>query len=104
MKVYVAGPLNGTDGFAYLKNLARMYQVALQIHRLGHAVFIPGADVLLALLHGDFGPEDAYDRSLEWLRVSDCIFVIAPSPHVNLEIDEAKRLGKPIYTELEELI
>jgi hypothetical protein len=101
-KVYVAGPLNA-DACGYITHLHKMFDVALQIHRMGHAPLVPGADFLMGFFAGDFKYADYMESNMAWLRVADCVFVIAQSPGVKKEIAEAEKLGIPVYYRLEDL-
>ena len=102
MRIYVAGPLNA-DACGYIKNLSKMYRVGLAIHCMGHSPFIPGADVLLGLMAGDFEYADYFNANTEWLKVSDAVFVIASSPGVEQEVAIAEDLQIPIYHRLEDI-
>ena len=104
IKVYVAGPLNGPDASSYIENLSKMLKVARDIRRLGFAVFVPGQDFLLGLIDGNFDYSDYFHNGIEWLRVSDFLFVINLSPGVKKEIKVAKKLGIPIVRSIDELL
>jgi len=104
IKVYVAGPLNGPDAPSYIENLSKMLKVARDIRRLGFAVFVPGQDFLLGLIDGNFDYSDYFHNGIEWLRVSDFLFVINLSPGVKKEIKVAKKLGIPIVHSIDELL
>jgi len=104
IKVYVAGPLNGPDAPSYIENLSRMLRVAKDIRRLGFAVFVPGQDFLLGLIDDKFDYSDYFHNGIEWLRVSDILYVIDLSPGVKQEMKLAKKLGIPIVHTIDELL
>ena len=105
MKIYVAGPLSSPSTLGYIRNLATMLTTAIQLHRMGHAVYVPGLDFLFALVGAAIGSaftlQDMYELNYPWLDACDAVFVIAPSPGVEKELARAK--GKPIYTDMEDI-
>jgi len=104
IKVYVAGPLNGPDAPSYIENLSKMLKVARDIRRLGFAVFVPGQDFLLGLIDGHFDYSDYFHNGIEWLKVSDILYVIDLSPGVKQEMRVAMKLRIPIAHSIEDLL
>lgn len=71
--IYVAGPLND-DSCGYIQNLSNMNKEALLLKKNGFAVYIPGNDIILGLLAGNFTYEDYFDNSIEIMKKCDGIY------------------------------
>jgi hypothetical protein len=115
IKVYVAGAYSDTNVLGVLKNIGRGEYWAAKLFMEGFAPFTPWHDKEFVIQHWDkdFTVKMFYDYSMEWLRVSDVVFII-PN-HEGLrnwqdsngtldEIGEAKRLNKPIFYTLADLL
>lgn len=74
-RCYVAGALNSDNAIGYIHNLHRMITNSEKVRKIGFAVFVPGIDILLGVVHGDWQYEDYFDNSQPWLDVSDCLYV-----------------------------
>ena len=107
MKIYVAGPLSSPTTVGYLRNMARMVSVAVELWRMGHAPYIPALDFLFAIVASvkevPLTLEDLYELNYPWLEACDAVFMIAPSPGTDLEVARARKLGIPVYTTFEEI-
>lgn len=104
-RVYVAGKLNDMS-CDYIKNLSEMIRFANEIRELGHAVFVPGLDILAGLVSGKMTYKDYFNNNVEWLKVSDAMFVVPGSDKsrgTQEEIVIALHLGIPVIYNLEEL-
>lgn len=73
------------------------------MRKAGFAPFVPALDLLLGVINGDLGEEDFRETGMEFLEVCDAMLVVSWSWGVQKEIEEAWRLGIPIYYSLEEL-
>lgn len=106
-KVYVAGRLNDM-AIDYIKNLHRMIVLANQARADGFSVYVPGLDVLQALVHGDFNYRDCFDNSQPWLMASDAILVVEEghrtSKGTQREIETAKRHDIPVFFDLKAMV
>jgi len=97
-KIYIAGALN-SDAVGYIRNLHRMISYSNKLRRKGYSVFVPGLDILMGLLDGDFDYKDYFENSQPWLAVSDIMFVCPgweSSKGTVKEIESAKELGIPV--------
>lgn len=105
IKVYIAGKLN--DGVEnYIENLSYMLKEAEKVRKLGFSVFVPGMDFLLGVVAGDLKYEDYFINNIEWLKVSDCVYVLDNWHNSNgtkEEIKIAKELGIPVFYNLGDL-
>jgi hypothetical protein len=109
MRVYVAGPYSSDNVLGVLSNIRKGNYVAYQLLQLGFAPFSPWLDHLFVLMDftNDLKVVDFYEYSIQWLRVSDVIFVQGDwqtSKGTKAEIIEAERLGIPIFFDLTKLV
>jgi hypothetical protein len=112
--VLVAGPYrSGTDGDPQrvAANVEAMTRVALQLYRRGHLPVMgewfalplieqaervePGVDHDEAIFHA------IAERVLA--RCDACLRIGGPSTGADRMVEKARRLGKPVYTDIEQL-
>ena len=90
-------------------SIGRAVKVGIEIAKLGHYPFVPHTDVLLAIMsNGELPLKYYYNASLEWLKVSNAIFIfdtadIMNSEGVRTEYLYALKYGIPVYTKLEDI-
>jgi hypothetical protein len=114
LKIYVAGAYSDTNVLGVLRNIGRGEYWASQLFMRGYAPFTPWHDKTFVIQNWkeDFTVDQFYNYSMEWLKVSDAVFIV-PN-HVGLkdwgdskgtlkEIEEAKHLGIPVFYSLKEL-
>lgn len=99
--VFVAGPCDGPD---ILANVTRAVEVSdMIVAGTGAVTFIPH----LAVLHQLISPRTRADWlawGLELLARCDALYRIdGPSPGADAEVDEAVRLGIPVFWSMVEL-
>ena len=113
-KIYIAGAYSANNVLQVLKNIGRGEEYAAEIFRAGYAPFTPwhDKDFVIKSWHFDFNVEMFYQYSIEWLKVSDALFVV---PNVSglmdwqeskgtlKEIEIAKEIGIPVFYSLDEL-
>lgn len=109
MKVYVAGPYSADNVLGVLSNIRKGNTVAYELLQMGFAPFSPWLDHLFVFMDStnDLTVNDFYEYSLEWMRVSDVIFVQgewANSKGTKAEIEEAERLGIPVFYDRTKLV
>jgi len=115
IKVYVAGAYSDNNVLGVLKNIGRGEYWASELFMKGFAPFTPWHDKTFVIQNWDkdFTVNQFYDYSMEWLRVSDVVFII---PNANglrdwelssgtlKEIEEANVLNIPVCYNLYELL
>ena len=97
--VYVAGKLNAM-AVDYIKNLHKMFKMADAIRREGFAVYVPGLDILLGILTGNFEYDDYFLNSQPWLAKADYMYVLPNSESssgTQREIALAKEKRIPVF-------
>lgn len=96
---YIGGALNDM-ACDYIKNMHQMIKWSEKIRLLGYAVFVPGIDFLIGIVHGDWGYKDYFDNSQAFLVASKIMF-IAPgwkeSKGTAREIITARKYNIPIF-------
>ena len=96
---YIGGALNAMAN-QYVKNLHNTIIWAEKIRQLGYAVFIPGMDFLLGVVHGTLGYEDVFNNSQAFLRTAKIMFVCPgweKSKGTAKELDVAHHYNVPIF-------
>lgn len=106
LRVYVAGPYSSDNVMGVFKNMRNGIKKSMDLFTYGFAPFVPWLDYQFCFI--DFNQEltiqDFYEYSMEWLRVSDVLFVQGSwfeSKGTIAEIAEAEKLEIPVYYELD---
>lgn len=78
IKVYVAGPYSAYNVVDVLKNIGRGEKACAELFKEGFAPFCPWHDKSFVINRPEdsFSVKQFYDYSIEWLRVSDCVFLL----------------------------
>jgi hypothetical protein len=110
LRVYIAGALSGcspvkerkpsTVVVDYLRNVHAMCKAATTVRQMGHSPFVPALDLLLGTSTGKWDEEMYRGLSMDWLEVSDCVYVISESTGVERECVRAEELGIPVFRTL----
>jgi len=112
MKIYIAGALSSKEKtqrdptkvvIDYIQNVHKMCLAASEVRKRGHYPFVPGIDLLLGLVIGNWKEEDYRETGMEFMKVCDALLVISDSWGVQEEIKEAKKRGLKIFYSIEEL-
>ena len=114
LKIYVAGAYSDTNVLSVLRNIGRGEYWSSQLFMRGFAPFTPWHDKTFVIQNWkeEFTVDMFYDYSMEWLKVSDAVFVVpnqvglkdwGDSKGTLKEIEEAKRLGIPVFYSIKEL-
>jgi hypothetical protein len=114
LKIYVAGAYSESNVLGVLKNIGRGEEWAAKLFMEGFAPFTPWHDKTFVIQHWrlNFSVQDFYDYSMEWLSVSDAVFVVKnyeglknwqDSKGTLAEIEKAKELNIPVFFKYEDL-
>lgn len=78
LKIYVAYRYSADNVLDVLHNIGKAIEVGKQLAKKGHSPFIPHLDCLLAIydFKGEIDLDYYYNCSMDWLKVSDAIFVV----------------------------
>jgi len=109
LKIYIAGRYSADNIIDGLRNIGRGRKVAAELFELGFAPFAPWWDASFILDNpdGEYSKQMFYDASLEWMKVSDAVFVISgvdDGGGVDSEIETADKLHIPVFNELKDLL
>ena len=97
MRVYIGGPLSGSNHIDYLKNVHKMIEVGDELRRLGFSVYLPCLDLLLGIYAGDMEYKDYQSLNAEWVSVAEALLVIDHSPGTDAEIMIAASYKIPVF-------
>ena len=108
LRVYVAGAYSDTNVLRVLKNIGRGQYWSSRLFMKGLAPFSPWFDKEFVIQNWeqDFRVEDFYEYSIEWLKVSEAVFVVPnidgmknweDSGGVKEEIEIAKECKIPVF-------
>ena len=78
MRIYVAGAINANNVIAVMNNIKLGIYMGAQIIELGHSPFVPHLDYQFQFFK-DLTIEDYRRYSMDWLEVSDIVFVLPES-------------------------
>jgi len=108
-RVYVAGAYSADNVITVLDNMRIGMRVATEILLKGYSPFAPWFDFHFQLMlreNESLTVEDYYKYSIDWLEVSDVLYVLPNSEHskgTQAEIEFAKKNNIPIIYDINEL-
>ena len=108
LKIYCAGKYSANNVIDVARNIGRGRKVVAELFELGFAAYSPWADFAFIVDNpeGNYTKQMFYDASLEWLEVSDAVYVISGKGDgggVDAEIKTAEELGIPVFYRYDEL-
>ena len=106
-RIYIAGPITAPTDDMMQANVQRGLNACIVILKLGHAPFCPHLSYYLGVSASELGTEITWDENIqwddEWLKQSDSLYYIAPSPGADIELERAWNRGLKIYRSLSEI-
>jgi len=108
MRVYVAGAYSADNVMDVLRNIGRGQHYAAKLFMLGYSHFCPWHDkeYVFANWSEEISVGKFYKYSIDWLAVSDIVFVVPgweKSQGTKAEITKARELNIPVVYSLKEL-
>lgn len=107
LKLYIAGPYTAPTEQQRMANVNAAIDAAIAAYRKGHFPFIPHlthfVDVRAKQSSLPLQWEDYIRWDLVWLNECDAVLCLGGSRGADLELDAAKRLGKRIFSSVDEL-
>jgi hypothetical protein len=107
LKIYIAGPYSAETYEQRRRNVNIAIDASFIVLSKGHFPFIPHlthfVDERAKELSIDLKWEDYIRWDLVWLRLCDGFLYLAGSRGADLELQEAKNLGKIIFYSIEEI-
>lgn len=115
IKVYVAGAYSDDNVLGVLKNIGRGEYWASKLFQMGFAPFTPWHDKEFVVSNWDsnFTVAMFYNYSIEWLKASDCVFIVPnvkgmknweDSKGTLEEINIANKKNIPVFYDVEDLL
>lgn len=107
LKIYIGGPYSAETSEQRKKNVNIAIDASFTILSKGHFPFIPHlthfVDERAKELNIDMKWEDYIRWDLVWLRLCDGFLYLAGSRGTDIELQEAKALGKVVFYSIEEV-
>ena len=101
MLIYVAGPYTGSSRLEIDQNVNRAIDHGIEVFNKGHFPYVPHLTDLIDKRAREVGMEMSWHDFMAWdapwLRICDAILFIGESKGANIELEEAKLLGKTIF-------
>lgn len=99
--IYVAGPYTGSDRKEIDRNVNKAIDVGIEIFHKGHFPYVPHLTDLVDKRATEVGHDMSWSDFMAWdapwLQVCDALLYIGASRGADIELAEAKRLGKKIF-------
>ena len=99
--IYVAGPYTAPDRQGINRNVDQAIDVGIEIFNKGHFPYVPHLTDLVDKRARELGKELSWEDFMAWdapwLKVCDALIFVGESRGANIELEEAKRLGKTIF-------
>ena len=99
--IYVAGPYTASDRQEIDRNVNRAIDIGIEIFNKGHFPYVPHLTDLVDKRAKELGKELSWGDFMvwdaPWLRVCDALLFVGESRGANIELEEARRLGKTIF-------
>lgn len=115
MRIYIAGalstlPPNTKDERTpskvvvdYIANLSHMCKVASIVRKKGHTPYVPGMDLMLGLVNGNWDEDEYRGVGMSFLEVCDAILITSMSWGVQKELDRANELSLRVYDHIDDI-
>ncbi len=105
--IYVAGPYSGATRQQIDRNVNCAIDAGVEIYLKGHFPYVPHLTDLVDRRAKETGKELTWEDfirwDMPWLRVCDALLYLASSKGADLELGEAKKLGKQIFYSVDDL-
>lgn len=102
--VYIAGPFRARTSWGIAENIRAAERLGLEVARNGMMPLIPHANT--AHFHGELPDQFFLNGTMELLRRCDAVMLTpnwAVSSGARGEVDEAERLGIPVFVNVSDL-
>ena len=104
LRIFVAGPYGDNEpSEIIIKNIQTASDVGKSLALKGHFPFIPHTMLQGWEKDKRFSTDTFKNIDFEWLDYCDALFLVAPSPGADVEMEIAKRKGLQIFKSLQEV-
>src|SRR2546426_9967057 len=105
--IYIAGPYTADTRERTESNVNRAIDAGILVFRKGHYPYVPHLTDLVDKRAKDIGSPIAWEEFIAWdrpwIRKADGLLYLAPSKGADIELQEAKRLGKRISYSIDDI-
>lgn len=107
-RIYVAGPYSSDNVLGVLNNIRRGIEMAAVLTKLGFAPYVPFADCLTVIAHGEgISVPELQAVSFAYVSVCDAMILLPgweKSRGTEDEMEEAWRHSIPVFVEIKDLM
>ena len=107
MRIYVAGPYTAANAKGHEINTWRAIDAGIALFRKGHFPYVPHLTHFVDLRAKRTGVtlqwSDFITWDMPWLKMCDALLYLGKSKGADLELEQAKKLGKRIFFSLSEV-
>jgi hypothetical protein len=107
LKIYIAGPYSAETEEQRVKNVNAAIDASFEVFAKGHFPYVPHLTHYVDARANEVGHnltwEDYIRWDMPWVRVCDALLFLRSSRGADLELQEAKNLGKQIFYTLGEI-
>ena len=101
LKIYIAGPYTAHTKDEVVANVKAAIDAGLELFARGHFPYVPHLTHYVDERANELGValawEDYIKWDLPWLEVCDALLYLRKSRGADLELEEAKKMGKQIF-------
>lgn len=107
LKIYIAGPYSAETEEQRVKNVNAAIDASFDVFAKGHFPYVPHLTHFVDVRANEVGHnlswEDYIRWDMPWVGVCDALLFLRSSRGADLELQEAKSLGKQIFYSLSEI-
>jgi len=107
LRIYICGPYTAESETEIDRNVAKALDVGLILWKKGHYPYIPHLTHFVDLRAREKGIEMKWEEYIEWdkawLEVCDALLYLGNSKGARQELEYAKKLGKIIYYDVNDV-
>lgn len=103
LRVYIAAPYSADTEEERLANVEKVIAVAREVMGLGHHPFVPHLSHYIDPQNDRFEWEQWMDWCIDWLGTCDILLYLGSSKGADLELEVARKRGKPVAFSVKEL-
>lgn len=107
MLIYIAGPYSAETEEERLANTIAAIDAGIKVFQKGHIPFIPHLSHWVDKRAKETGINLTWEDYMKWdeeiLKRCDALLFLKPSRGANIELENAKKMGKIIYHSIDEI-
>lgn len=107
MRIYIAGPYTADSDSQIQKNVNNAIDTAILVFKKGHYPYIPHLTHWIEIRNMETNQglkwEDYIEMDRIWLENCDALLYLGSSKGADIELNHAKKEGKPIFYSITEI-